>query len=58
MGIVLSQLIHSDVSYTDAQEICAQINDKYANEWHYITRKNVLELQLDDFERKLKQEQS
>jgi hypothetical protein len=54
MGIVLSQLIQSDVSYADAQEICAQINDKYADEGYYITRRNIIELQLEELRAKIK----
>ena len=57
MGIVLSQLIQSDINYADAQEICAIINRDYANEWHYMTRRNIIEMQLDDFKKKQKEKQ-
>jgi hypothetical protein len=52
MGIVLSQLIQSDISYTEAHEICAIINSRYKNELHYINRRTIIEKQLEDFERK------
>jgi hypothetical protein len=56
MGIVLSQLIQSDINYTDAHEICAIINRRYENELHYIERRNIITLQLEDFKEKLKGE--
>jgi hypothetical protein len=49
MGIVLSQLIQSDVSFDDAYEICAIINQKYKNELYFMFRWNVVQLQLEDF---------
>jgi hypothetical protein len=53
MGIVLSQLIQSpDVGFSEAQEVCAFLNQKYSNELHYMYRRTVIELQLDEFEKK------
>jgi hypothetical protein len=49
MGIVLSQLIQSDISYADAHEICATVNRRYRNETHYINRRTVIEMQLEDY---------
>jgi hypothetical protein len=56
MGIVLSQLIQSDINYSDAHEICAIINRDYENELHYMYRRNIIELQLEEFEKKIERE--
>jgi hypothetical protein len=52
MGIVLSQLIQSDIDYNDAWKICAIVNRRYNDAMHYMTRRNIVEQQLDEWKRK------
>jgi hypothetical protein len=51
MGIVLSQLIQSEIGYTEAYEICKILNDRYGNELHYIERRNVVGAELEEAEK-------
>jgi hypothetical protein len=51
MGIVLSQLIQSDINYSDANKICAIMNRDYENEMHYMYRRNIIKWQLEEFDK-------
>jgi hypothetical protein len=56
MGIVLSQLIQSDINDSDAHEICAIINRSYKNKAHYNRRRMIIKMQLEDLAAKREQE--
>jgi hypothetical protein len=53
MGIVLSQLIQSDVNYSEAQKICAIINRKYKDKPYFQFRWHVVSLELSELNRKI-----
>jgi hypothetical protein len=48
MGIVLSQLIQSNISSADAWKICATVNSAYADKRHYLIRRNIVSQELGE----------
>jgi hypothetical protein len=49
MGIVLSQLIQSEIGFDEGYVICAMLNDSYADRIHYMNRWDIVRCQLEHF---------